>query len=54
MAKLYWRIKKNGKWTWTPAQVPLIVEEGHIVIPHPDGCWCAGNGCLQNLKGEEE
>ena len=17
--KLYWRIKKNGKWTWTPA-----------------------------------
>jgi hypothetical protein len=19
MAKLYWRIKKNGKWTWTPA-----------------------------------
>jgi hypothetical protein len=21
MAKLYWRVKKNGKWTWTPAQV---------------------------------
>jgi hypothetical protein len=19
--KLYWRIKKDGKWTWTPAQV---------------------------------
>ena len=19
MAKLYWRIKKNGKWTWSPA-----------------------------------
>jgi len=18
MAKLYWRVKKNGKWTWTP------------------------------------
>jgi hypothetical protein len=18
MAKLYWRIKKNGKWTWAP------------------------------------
>jgi len=18
MAKLYWRIKKDGKWTWTP------------------------------------
>lgn len=18
--KLYWRIKKNGKWTWTPAE----------------------------------
>ena len=19
-AKLYWRIKKNGKWTWKPAK----------------------------------
>jgi hypothetical protein len=19
MAKLYWRVKKNGKWTWKPA-----------------------------------
>jgi len=21
MAKLYWRIKKNGKWTWRPAEI---------------------------------
>jgi len=21
MAKLYWRVKKNGKWTWRPATV---------------------------------
>ncbi len=21
MAKLYWRVKKNGKWTWQPANV---------------------------------
>ena len=20
MAKLYWRVKKNGKWTWRPAK----------------------------------
>ena len=20
MAKLYWRIKRNGKWTWAPAK----------------------------------
>lgn len=20
MAKLYWRIKKNGKWTWKPVR----------------------------------
>ena len=19
MGRLYWRVKKNGKWTWTPA-----------------------------------
>jgi len=22
--KLYWRIKKNGKWTWSPA---ILAEE---------------------------
>ena len=21
MAKLYWRVKLNGKWTWRPAHV---------------------------------
>ena len=21
MAKLYWRVKRNGKWTWQPANV---------------------------------
>ncbi len=21
MAKLYWRVKKDGKWTWQPASV---------------------------------
>lgn len=20
MAKLYWRVKRNGKWTWRPAK----------------------------------
>ena len=20
MAKLYWRVKRNGKWTWRPAR----------------------------------
>ena len=20
MAKLYWRVKRDGKWTWTPAK----------------------------------
>lgn len=24
MAKLYWRIKVNGKWTWKPATVVTI------------------------------
>lgn len=21
MAKLYWRVKKNRKWTWQPAEI---------------------------------
>lgn len=23
MARLYWRVKKNGKWTWVPAVYDL-------------------------------
>lgn len=33
MARLYWRLKKNGKWTWEPAVYDL--HEGKIT--HPDG-----------------
>jgi hypothetical protein len=24
MAKLYWRLKKNGKWTWKPVRVTEV------------------------------
>ena len=24
MAKLYWRVKRNGRWTWQPANVQSI------------------------------
>ena len=27
MAKLYWRVKKNGKWTWRPA---IVVDHVYI------------------------
>ena len=27
MAKLYWRIKKAGKWTWRPAKVLLAWKD---------------------------
>ena len=30
MAKLYWRIKKNGKWTWQPAEVITPAERGDL------------------------
>ncbi|AXH77303.1 MAG: hypothetical protein [Circoviridae sp.] len=33
MAKLYWRIKKNGKWTWVAAIYDLHVDQ----CTHPDG-----------------
>jgi len=30
MAKLYWRVKKNGRWTWKPAvHVDMSWSEGH-------------------------
>ena len=31
MAKLYWRIKKNGKWTWVPANVITEKPEHDLV-----------------------
>jgi hypothetical protein len=33
MAKLYWRYKKNGKWTWTPALILEMAEcPGYYVM----------------------
>ncbi len=33
MAKLYWRVKKNGKWTWKPAIVLGVIDSVAHVIP---------------------
>lgn len=33
MAKLYWRVKKRGKWTWIPAVWDLHLNQ----VDHPDG-----------------
>lgn len=32
MAKLYWRVKLNGKWTWRPADVIFESEDGWIQV----------------------
>ncbi len=32
MAKLYWRIKRNGKWTWTPATIDGWSEESIMLL----------------------
>ena len=31
--KLYWRYKKDGKWTWKAATVTAVTLQGHIVQP---------------------
>ena len=41
--KLYWRYKKDGKWTWTPAQTDEPCSTGlRLVYP------------MDYLEGEEE
>ncbi len=37
MAKLYWRVKQNGRWTWSPA-VDLGKDENGftVVIPYEE------------------
>lgn len=42
MAKLYWRVKKDGRWTWRPA---VSYDRG------PDFIWVRK---LQELQEEEE
>ncbi len=32
MAKLYWRVKKDGKWTWKPADVNTENPQGIWVV----------------------
>jgi len=32
MANLYWRIKRNGKWTWTPAVVDAWTPESIMLL----------------------
>ena len=33
--KLYWRIKKDGKWTWTPAVYDLDRDDYHEIPNRP-------------------
>ncbi len=41
MAKLYWRIKKNGKWTWQPViwidhekdSIQELIDEVRVLPP---------------------
>jgi len=32
MAKLYWRVKRNGKWTWRPAKVSWKLDDPTIEV----------------------
>jgi hypothetical protein len=35
MAKLYWRVKVNGKWKWSPAEVTYFnKDDDYIEVAH--------------------
>ena len=41
MAKLYWRIKRNGKWTWvaaTPANTSYDLSRERTIYDGPETC----------------
>lgn len=47
--RLYWRVKRNGKWTWRPATITGWTTDGyggHIVEPF--------GGQMEEHKEEEE
>ncbi len=29
---LYWRVKKNGKWTWVRARTTAVITAEHTVV----------------------
>lgn len=35
MAKLYWRIKVNGKWTWRAASIDTM-NKGYLIVQRID------------------
>lgn len=45
MAKLYWRVKLNGKWTWRP--VVCRFEDGICML-------LGGHDCVIDLTYQEE
>ncbi len=52
MASLYWRVKKNGKWTWTPAKmvygdIDYLNHQIHVLID-------LSEDVFEELKEEEE
>lgn len=36
MPKLYWRVKRNGKWTWIRATESLVIKDVEITVEWPD------------------
>ena len=36
MAKLYWRVKKDGKWTWRPAYYHEHGSNHYIVLRYEE------------------
>jgi len=38
MARLYWRVKKNGKWTWRPLVLTSEFDKKLVArLPRPEG-----------------
>jgi hypothetical protein len=43
--KLYWKVKRNGKWAWVPAEIGTMTVGDWITVLSPGGagitCTCA-------------
>lgn len=52
MARLYWRVKKEGKWTWKPVKEHCEQCDNNICIM--DGVLCATQERIKWLQEEEE
>jgi hypothetical protein len=50
--KLYWKVKRNGKWSWEPAEIGYMTFSDWITVLSPSGAGITCD-CVRCIQPEE-